>query len=53
MAELREELQKMLDMVGKYADKWMFRCNARNSMAMVVGRRITLHLKMWGNDMLT
>ena len=39
IAESGEELQKMLDMVGRYAELWKFRFNARKSKVMVVGRK--------------
>ena len=39
IAESGEELQKMLDMVGRYAEIWKFRFNARKSKVMVVGKK--------------
>ena len=39
IAETGEELQKMLDMVGRYAEVWKFRFNARKSKVMVVGKK--------------
>ena len=39
IAESGEELQKMLDMVGRYAELWKFRFNARKSKVMVVGKK--------------
>ena len=37
MAESSAELQEMLDVVGRYAQQWKFRFNARKSKTMVVG----------------
>ena len=41
IAESGEELQKMLDMVGRYAQMWKFRLifNAKQSKVMVVGEK--------------
>ena len=39
IAETGEELQKMLDMVGRYAEVWKFRFNARKSKVMVVEKK--------------
>ena len=39
IAESGEELQKMLDMVGRYAELWKFRFNAKKSKVMVVGKK--------------
>ena len=37
LAEAPDELQKMLDMVGQYAEEWKFSFNASKSKSMVVG----------------
>ena len=39
IAESGEELQKMLDVVGRYTEMWKFRFNARKSKVMVVGKK--------------
>ena len=39
IAEAGEELQKMLDMIERYAEMWKFRFNARKSKVMVVGKK--------------
>ena len=38
IAESREELQEMLSVLGKYADKWKFRFHAKKSKVMLVGK---------------
>ena len=37
LTETGDKLQKMLDVVGHYAQEWKFRFNARKSKTMVVG----------------
>ena len=37
LAESPDELQKMLDMMGLYAEEWKFSFNASKSKTMVVG----------------
>ena len=37
LAESPDELQKMLDMMGQYAEEWKFSFNASKSKTMVVG----------------
>ena len=37
LAEIGDELQEMLDVVGHYAQEWRFCFNARKSKTMVVG----------------
>ena len=37
LAESPDELQKMLDMMGQYAEEWKFSFNASRSKTMVVG----------------
>ena len=37
LAESPDELQKMLDMMGQYAEEWKFSFNASKCKTMVVG----------------
>ena len=51
IAEAGEELQKMLDMVGRYAEMWKFRFNARKSKVMVVGKNSSEKLRIGDEEM--
>ncbi len=41
MADTADELQRMLHRVGRYAEQWKFKFNARKSKTMVVGTTIS------------
>jgi hypothetical protein len=49
MAEDKDDLQKLVECLDKYSEKWRFEVNAKKSAIMVVGRKEEPRLEIGGN----